>query len=230
VLQPSLHDRLQKACLLRQFFFVFLGSSSLSFVASIEKKVGAGRGQEEPEEPEEPKEEGGSYGQRTLDVQSKGILLFISKMPTSEHRGSEETEAELQAANPPPFFILRLSVTKELCTGHVCRVSIKASVADKRLARLLMLRSCRCRRSCRQVRHLVLRRRWRVTDVCGGRRRWAMTSMMGRQTCWVSSYTLHGAAIVLKSCSRSWSDQVRMSMRMRQCGMQGWSGQSWWVG
>ena len=39
---------------------------------------------------------------------------------------------------PPPFLVLWLGVTKELCALYV-GVSVKASITDKRLARLLLL-------------------------------------------------------------------------------------------
>ena len=71
----------------------------------------------------------------------KRYSLSEKKTPLTQSGGYITTELISKKKSiflPPPFLVLWLGVTKELCALYV-GVSVKASITDKRLARLLLL-------------------------------------------------------------------------------------------
>lgn len=145
----------------------------------------------------------GIYEHHSSFWQRRTIIFF----------SSQEAEAEFKAAYPPPLFVFRFGVPKQLCGLLMCVIAmtVKATVADKSLRRALMMALLRTMLNTltRQCGHGMRRRTGRVANMRGRRRGGSVPSMMQ------ALQPLHGAPVVIRVVGHA-ANQMGVSVGVLQ--------------
>lgn len=150
-------------------------------------------------------------------------LFFLAEEDQLFPFSSQKAKAKFKAAHPPPLFVLRLRVSKQLC-GLMCMIAmtIKATITDKRLGIWALLGST--------VLHTLTRRQRRHgMGWSTGRITYMRWRLRGRAVAVMQTTPLkplHGASVMrVMRVVRNTSDQVGVAMSMLQR-MQRGAGQS----